>query len=157
MDESGVSKHLVREYGRAFRGVKVHGTKLGKKFQRTNVLAARRRDVFGNLHHIEPICYNHTTTGDFFVEWFRTKLVKSIPKGSTIIMDNATHHPKAKLRAIARRHGMKLLFLPTYSPDFNPLEKDWANMKKALIEIMKLPWIETLIDGIYWYFGIEGF
>jgi len=73
--------------------------------------------------------------GDFFVDWFRTRLVKSIPKGSTIILDNASHHPKTRLYNLARRHGMKLLFLPTYSPDFNMIEKDWANMKKHLINL----------------------
>ena len=52
---------------------------------------------------------------------------------SVIIMDNASHHPKKRLSDLARRHGMKLEFLPTYSPDFNPIEKDWANMKKHII------------------------
>lgn len=68
-------------------------------------------------------------------------------------MDNATHHPKIKLANLARRHGMRLLFLPTYSPDFNPIEKDWANMKKALIDIM--PDVDSLEDGIYRYFGVD--
>ena len=71
-------------------------------------------------------------------------------------MDNATHHPKTRLRNLARRHGMRLLFLPTYSPDLNPIEKDWANMKKAIIEILKLPEIDTLEQAVYWHFAIEG-
>ena len=90
------------------------------------------------------------------MEWFRTKLVRYSPKGSTFIMDNASHHQKKKLTNIARRHGMKLLFLPTYSPDLNPIEKDWANMKKDLVEIMKREDITSLEDGIYWYFKHEG-
>jgi len=93
-------------------------------------------------------------TSAFFVEWFRTKLVKSIPKGSTIILDNASHHPKKKLLNIARMHGMKLLPLPTYSPDYNPMEKDWANMKRELIEIMRIKGVETIECGIYWYFDV---
>jgi putative transposase len=157
VDECGVDRHLVREYGRAYRGVKVYDTKRGKRFQRTNVVAARHKNADGHVSHIEPTCYNHTTTSTFFVEWFRTKLVKSIPRGSTIILDNATHHPKKKLKNLARRHGMKLLPLPTYSPDFNPIEKDWSNMKKSLIEIMKIPEVETLENGIYWYFGVEDY
>ena len=82
--------------------------------------------------------------------WFKEKLLKAAPKGSTIIMDNASFHPKAKLRNLARRHGMNILFLPAYSPDLNPLERDWANMKRALVEIM--PDMESLKDGIYLVF-----
>ncbi|MCL1919422.1 MAG: transposase [Peptococcaceae bacterium] len=150
MDESGIHKHLVREFGRAFRGVKIQDVKRGRKFRKTNVVAARRRDAFGKLCHIAPLCFEHTANSEFFVHWFKTKLLKAIPKGSTIIMDNATHHPKKKLRNLARRHGMRLLFLPTYSPDLNPIEKDWANMKDALIDI--LPYFEKIEDGIYWHF-----
>ena len=150
VDECGVHKYLVREFGRAVCGVKIQDVKRGRKFSKTNVVAARRRDIFGKLVHISPLCFNHTANGTFFTQWFRQGLVKSVPKGATIIMDNATHHPKKKLFNLARRHGVKLLFLPTYSPDLNPLEKDWANMKKALVDI--LPNMETLEDGVYWYF-----
>jgi transposase len=103
------------------------------KKHKVNVVAARKKDIQGNVTHIAPLCYRHTMNSDFFVEWFRSRLVKSICKGSTIIMDNASHHPKKRLANLARRHGMKLEFLPTYSPDFNPIEKDWANMKKHII------------------------
>jgi transposase len=48
-------------------------------------------------------------------------------------MDNAPFHPPKKLKNPCRRHGMGLLFLPAYSPDYNPIEKSWANMKRALI------------------------
>ena len=107
-------------------GVKIQDVKRGRKFSRTNVVAARRRDVFGKLLvHISPPCFNHTANSAFFTQWFREGFVKSVPKGATIIMDNATHHPKKKLFSLARRHGVKLLFLSTHSPDLNPLEKDW--------------------------------
>jgi len=137
VDQTGIHKELVREYARALRGVKVHSCKMGRipKKHKVNVVSARMKDTQGNVVHIAPLCYRHTMNGDFFVDWFRTRLVKSIPKGSTIILDNASHHPKTRLYNLARRHGMKLLFLPTYSPDFNMIEKDWANMKKHLINI----------------------
>lgn len=69
-------------------------------------------------------------------------------------MDNASFHRKEKLRNLARRHGLKLLFLPAYSPDFNPIEKTWANLKRALIDI--LPNIKDLQSGIYYYFTLNG-
>ena len=45
---------------------------------------------------------------------------------------------------------MKILFLPAYSPDFNPIEKDWANMKNALIEELRND--VELDEAIYQYF-----
>ena len=92
-------------------------------------------------------------TAAYFVEWFRKNLVKSIPKGSTAIMDNASFHPKKKLQNLARRHGIKLLFLPPYSPDFNPIEKTWANMKRALVDI--LPNEISLENAIYNYLELR--
>jgi transposase len=94
-------------------------------------------------------------TGELFENWFKTKLVKSISKGSTIIMDNASFHRKNKLRNLARRHSVKLLFLPPYSPDFNPIENTWANMKRALVDT--LPDSENLQTTIYRYFDVDDF
>ena len=89
---------------------------------KVNIVAARRKDESGKIMHIAPVCFRHTVNGSFFAEWFRKELVKCIPKGSTVIMYNATHHPKKRLARLVRRHGMRLLFLPTYSPDLNPIE-----------------------------------
>jgi len=131
IDESGVNKYYIREYGHALKGVKIEDSKRGKKFHRTNVVAAKIGDKI-----VAPYCYTQTMTSALFIEWFRKDFIKSIPKGTTAIMDNASFHPKVKLKNLARRHGIKLLFLPPYSPDFNPIEKLWANMKRALPDIL---------------------
>jgi len=144
IDESGVDQCLVRECARAFRGVRIEDVKRGRKFQRMNVVAAKFGDKV-----VAPFCYAENTTGALFVDWFRKALVKSVPKGVTVIMDNASIHPKRKLRNLARRHGMKLLFLPPYSPDFNSIERVWANMKRALPDI--LTGDVTLEKAIYQY------
>jgi transposase len=131
--------------------VKVEDTKRGRKFQRTNVVAAQFKSDSGKIRVVAPFCYTQNTTGEFFEDWFKSRLLKSVPKGVTLIMDNASFHRKKKLRNLARRHGMKLLFLPPYSPDFNPIEHTWANMKRALVDI--LPDSEFLERGIYDYFN----
>jgi hypothetical protein len=148
IDESGINKPFVREYGRSLRGVKIEDVKSGGKFQRTNVTAA---GINGGI--AAPLCCSGNTANASFVEWFRTKFIKAVPKGTTVIMDNASFHPPKKLKNLCRRHGIKLLFLPAYSPDYNPIEKTWANMKRALIDI--IPTCEDVPAAIYQYFGVD--
>lgn len=119
VDECGIDRPLVREYARALRGVIVEGTKRGKRGQRVNVVAAQVGDEI-----VATLCYTENATGESFIKWFKTSLIKSVRKGVTVIMDNASFHPKKKLRDLARRHGIKVLFLPPYSPDYNPIEKN---------------------------------
>jgi transposase len=66
-------------------------------------------------------------------------------------MDNAKYHRKQELRRIARGK-VRLLFLPPYSPDYNPIEKTWADMKRFLKNNMK--GFQSVNSGIYSYFGI---
>lgn len=153
VDECGIDKCLVREHGRSLRGVKIEDTKRGKKFERTNVISARIKNKNGEINHYATLCYKQNTDSGFFEDWFRKTLVKSINKGSTIILDRASFHRKTKLKNLARRHGMKILFLPAYSPDFNPIEKDWANMKNALVDI--LPESVDVPSAVYNYFGFD--
>ncbi|WP_425360391.1 MULTISPECIES: transposase [unclassified Candidatus Tisiphia] len=50
--------------------------------------------------------------------------------GLTIVMDNASFHKSKKTKELIESVGCKLIFLPPYSPDLNPIEKFWANMKR---------------------------
>ena len=127
VDETGIDKYLCREHGRACRGKKVEDIKRGRRFERTNVVGGL---CDGKYFAIE--CYNHTTNSVFFEDWFKKNLLCEIPINYTIIMDNASFHRKGKLQEIAKNAGVNLLFLPPYSPDFNPMEKSWANLKRWL-------------------------
>lgn len=144
IDECGHEKDYVREYGRALRGVRVQDTKRGRKFGRTNVIAA-----LCNKKVLAPMCYEHSTNGEFFMEWFEHKLVPNLQKGQTVTLDNASFHPKKKMIEVTNRYGLHLLFLPTYSPDFNPIEKKWANLKFALPDL--LPQHDSLQSAIMAY------
>ncbi|MDR2699222.1 MAG: transposase [Nitrososphaerota archaeon] len=68
----------------------------------------------------------------------------------TIILDNASFHRRKKLSLIAERAGVFLLFLPAYSPVFNCIECRWANLKRALSDLM--PECETLQEAVYTHF-----
>ena len=52
-------------------------------------------------------------------------------------MDNASFHKSPKLAKIAEKFDIKILYLPAYSPDLNPIEKFWANFKRNLRKIIK--------------------
>jgi transposase len=130
------------------RGAKVEDSKRGHKFHRVNVVAAV---IHGKKEtkKIAPECYNGSMTGDRFERWFRIKLLNEVPRGSTIIMDRASFHRKKQLKEICVKGKINLLFLPAYSPDFNPIEKDWANMKRALRDTA--PLCDLLQTAVYDY------
>ena len=67
-------------------------------------------------------------------------------------MDDASFHREAKLKGLAEKAGLRVLFLPAYSPDLNPIEKTWANMKRGLRDT--LPSFHSVSAAIYDYFSI---
>ena len=113
------------------RGVKVEDVRRGRKFARTNIIAGRC-----NGEVLAPKTYNNSTNSRFFVDWFEFDLLSVVPSGHTVIMDNASFHPKKELQKIAERYSVKLLFLPPYSPDLNPIEKLWACLKCWLCDYL---------------------
>jgi transposase len=104
---------------------------------------------------IAPLRCTGNTTSASFTGWFRTKFISEVPRGTAAIMDNAAFHPPKRLKNLCRRHGIKLLFLPAYSPDYNPIEKTWANMKRALTDI--IPDCEDVAHAVYRYFNVDTF
>ena len=67
-----------------------------------------------------------------FEHWFSSCFLANIPKNSVIVMDNAPFHRKQNLLHFSANHNCNLLFLPPYSPDLNPIENMWANLKSFL-------------------------
>ena len=142
-----MNTYFQREYARALRGQIIEDVKRGQKFKRVNII--------GGLYdgeHIGIECYHHTTDGDYFESWFEECIINKFPIGYTAIMDNAKYHRKENLRKMARGK-IRLLFLPPYSPDYNPIEKSWANMKRNLRNnIENFPSVDS---AIYNYFGLS--
>jgi transposase len=142
----GINKYLYREYGRAPKGVRVPGKIPGKKFQRLSIIAAKCEDEIVERHE-----YDGTMNSRLFEFWFML-LLKVIPQGSSVIMDNASFHRKKTLKNMAEEAGCKVVFLPPYSPDFNPIEKVWANLKKFLRNHLNR--FQSVSDGVCHYFAV---
>jgi len=132
IDESGINQYLYREYGYALRGVKLYGKIPGKKYERLSMVAAKcGDDIIGRYE------YTCNMNSKLFELWFVEVLLKLIPTGSAFILDNASWHRKKVLKTLAEAAGCRLIFLPPYSPDFNPIEKTWANLKKFIKNYMR--------------------
>jgi len=131
VDECGLDKYIHREYGYAPVGERVHGKVSGKKYKRTNIIAAKCGDKIA-----APMIYDGTTDSVLFEHWFECALLREIPKYSVIVLDNAAFHRKSKLHELAKQANCEVLFLPPYSPDLNPIEKFWAWLKSKIRKLI---------------------
>jgi len=73
-------------------------------------------------------------------------LIPELKAGQVVIMDNATFHKSEEFRRVIESAGCRILFLPAYSPDLNPIETFWTNFKKMVRS--NLEKLKTLAEGI---------
>lgn len=131
MDESGIDHYLYRPYGWAPRGELVYDAIWGKKYRRTSIVAAQIDQTI-----IAPMQYGGTMDSTLFEAWFEQMLLPSLPPETVIVMDNASFHRKGRLTALTESKGYRLVFLPPYSPELNPIENFWAWLKRRLQSIL---------------------
>lgn len=125
LDETGFAPSTYRPYAWGPRGAKVYGERSGERRPRTSLIAAKWGKKL-----LAPVLFQGTTTGIWFNQWLTEHLFPELPPNATLIMDNAAFHKKPETRAIIEQSPFELLYLPPYSPDFNPIEQDFAGMKK---------------------------
>lgn len=122
---------MYREYGRSEKGKKIIEKISGKKYKRVSVVAGKQSNKI-----IAPMTYENTMTSGLFEKWFEEMLLNEIEQESLIVMDNAAFHRKAALEKIVSKTSHRLIFLPPYSPDLNPIENYWAYLKATLRKIL---------------------
>lgn len=126
LDESGFDIEMTKTHGFAKIGQRLLSEKSGnRKDKRISVIAVR------NHKHrlLNPFYFKGSTNKDVFKIYLKEILIPGLPKDSYIIMDNASFHKGEEIENIIKSTGMNLIYLPTYSPDLNPIEKKWAQVK----------------------------
>ena len=127
LDESGVTTEMTRRYGRAVRGERVaEGTPAGH-WRTLTVLGAIRMSGWVATMMIEA-----ATDGDIFLAYLQQVLCPQLQPGDIVVMDNLSAHKVRGVRDLVEQAGAQLWYLPPYSPDFNPIEKCWSQVKQLL-------------------------
>lgn len=132
VDESGINEYLQRQSARAPRGQKVYGALSGNRYHRESFIAAQNQSTI-----FAPFCYTGTCNTSLFNTWIEIILIPELKSGQVIILDNASFHKSKTTIEMIEKAGCKVLFLPPYSPDLNPIEKFWANFKRKVQENLK--------------------
>jgi transposase len=76
--------------------------------------------------------------------------VPELTAGQVVVMDNVSFHKSAATRSIIEKASCSLMYLPTYSPDLNPIEKQWANLKNFIRSSISLGKnLLELVEGFF--------
>jgi len=73
--------------------------------------------------------YETNVNADIVLSWAKNVLLPSLPEKSVIVLDNASFHKRQDFKDSISSQQHTLLYLPPYSPDLNPIEKKWAQIK----------------------------
>ena len=124
-DESGFRTETHRRYGYARKGEAVHGLISSQRTRTMTLVAARFQGSFRAARLLQGGCKSAD-----FNEWLCEKLCPHLTADHVVVLDNAMLHKTSQTRELIEGRGAILLFLPPYSPDYNPIEHDFANIKR---------------------------
>jgi transposase len=127
IDETWASTNMARLHGRAPKGERLRaGIPQGHWKTTTFVAGLRLTGLMATMVLDGPI------NRDAFQAYVEQVLVRELRPGDIVIMDNLSSHKGAGIRQAIEAAGATLLFLPPYSPDFNPIENAFAKLKSLL-------------------------
>ncbi len=130
LDECGVLTNMARLYGRSPRGTRACDTVPGGRWERLTVLGALGDDGIIAAMSVEAA----TDAAVFHASLERALLpeLRRTKPDAVLIMDNLAAHKAPQVRALLDRSGFAYRYLPAYSPDLNPIEPAWAQVKTEL-------------------------
>ena len=143
LDETWAATNMCRRYGRAPAGQRLVCPVPHGHWKTTTFLAALR---VGGL--TAPLVVDGAITGELFEAYVRQQLIPTLKEGDIVIMDNLACHKRAGVEAALKGAGCRCVYLPPYSPDYNPIEQVFAKLKALL---RKDP--ERTVEGLWGRLG----
>lgn len=127
LDESSANVTLTPRYARAPQGQRAHGQTPRNYGQNTTLVAAV------TPHGLQaPMTLLGALNSEVFAAYVQTFLLPTLHPGQVVICDNLSVHKRADIRALIEGAGCQFIFLPPYSPDFNPIEFIFSKLKERL-------------------------
>ena len=139
IDETGTSTNMARLRGRARRGERLVGKIPHGHWKTTTFVAGLRSDAL-----TAPCVIDGPMNGNTFLAYVEQILAPSLKPGDIVVLDNLSAHKVAGVREAVEAVGARLLYLPPYSPDFNPIEQLFAKIKALLRKAA-----ERSVDGLW--------
>ena len=127
VDEMGTNTGLSPLYAWAPRGHRARCSVPRNRGRNTTLLASLSVEGMGPTLAVEG-----ATNGEVFEAYVERVLARTLRPGQVVVMDNLSAHKGRKVREFIERRGCKLLYLPPYSPDFNPIEEAFSKIKGIL-------------------------
>lgn len=127
LDESGVTTSMTRLYGRCEGGARIREGTPGGRWSVLTMLGALSLGGVKAMMTIEA-----ATDGDIFRSFLEFVLCPKLEAGDVVVLDNLSAHKVAGVQELVQARGARLLYLPPYSPDLNPIEPAWSKLKTLL-------------------------
>jgi transposase len=132
VDECGLDESIHREYARSLIGRKVLDDISGNRAARTSIIAG-----FNQQNTLAPWHFQGYCNTDVILKCVKNELIPLLKTGMTVVWDNAAFHKSSQIKTLIENVGCKLLFLPPYSPDLNPIEQYWSALKARIRRLRK--------------------
>ena len=127
LDEAGANTSMGRSHAWILKGQELVDPRPMNWGKNLTMIGAIRQSGWVTMGTI----FN-AANAERFVKWTRRRLAPKLRKGDVVILDNAQAHKDRRVREIVESSGASLLYLPPYSPYFNPIEPCWAIAKKHI-------------------------
>lgn len=127
LDEMGVNRGMTPQYAWAPKGERAVSKAPHNPGQNISVVGAIRLRGF-----ITADWKVGGFTSDDFEAFVRDELAPKLKRGDVVVMDNASIHKRPNIKRILRGYGVRLWFLPPYSPELNPKENGWSKSKNVV-------------------------